>query len=99
MTFHPLFPCVLRFADITWSKGNDAITFRNWANLGPGRVISALTNKIASIKFSTNQEALLRILLHTKNGLMRPRVLAAAMDLFCFYRGRLLPERCAFCDL
>ena len=30
---------------------------------------------------------------------MRRRVLAAAMDLFCSYRGRLLPERYAFCDL
>ena len=30
---------------------------------------------------------------------MKSRVLAASMDLFCFYRGILLPERYAFCDL
>ena len=30
---------------------------------------------------------------------MRPRVLAASMDLLCFYRGRSLLGRYAFCDL
>ena len=30
---------------------------------------------------------------------MRPRVLVAAMDLFCFYKGTLLPERYASCNL
>ena len=30
---------------------------------------------------------------------MRSRVLAVAMDLFCFCRGRLLPERYPFYDL
>ena len=34
-----------------------------------------------------------------KKQLTRPRVLAAAMDLFRFYRGRLLLEKYAFCDL
>ena len=58
---------------------------------------------IKSLEFvSTNQEALFKqlLLLHTKCFyLMRPRVVAAAMDLFCFYRGRILPEKYAFCDL
>ena len=34
-----------------------------------------------------------------KEGLKQPGVLAASMDLFCFCRGRLLPETCAFCAL
>ena len=40
-------------------------------------------------------------MLHTKSGWsgeVRPRVLTAAMDLFCFERGRLLPARHIFCD-
>ena len=34
-----------------------------------------------------------------KEPLMNCGVLTASMDLFCFYRGRLLPERFVFCDL
>ena len=34
-----------------------------------------------------------------KERLKKPGVLAASMDLFCFYRGRLLSERYAFCVL
>ena len=34
-----------------------------------------------------------------KERLNQPGVLAASMDLFCFYRGRLLPETYAFCAL
>ena len=36
-----------------------------------------------------------------KKWLMRPRVLAASMDLFCFYRGNVetLPETYTFCNL
>ena len=29
---------------------------------------------------------------------MRPRILATAMDLFCFYKGRILPEIHNFCN-
>ena len=34
-----------------------------------------------------------------KERLKKPGALAASMDLFCFYRGRLLPETYAFCAL
>ena len=34
-----------------------------------------------------------------KERLMKPGVLTASMDPFGFYRGRLLPERYAFCEL
>ena len=34
-----------------------------------------------------------------KKRLRKPGVLATAMDLFCFYRGRLMPERYAFGNL
>ena len=34
-----------------------------------------------------------------KKWLMRPRFFAGAIDLCCFYRGRLLTETYVFCDL
>ena len=34
-----------------------------------------------------------------KERLKKPGVLAASMDLFCLYKGRLLPKTYAFCAL
>ena len=75
------------FPCVPWSRGKGGSVF---------------TNQIARIQFLTNQGPLFRISLLLKQPeerLKQPGVLAASMDLFCFYRGRLLPETYAFCAL
>ena len=57
---------------------------------------------IKSLEFSFNQSgAAIQdvVVVALKERLKKPGVLAASMDLFCFYRGRLLSERYAFCVL
>ena len=57
---------------------------------------------IKSLEFSFNQSgAAIQnvVVVALKERLKQPGVLAASMDLFCFYRGRLLPETYAFCAL
>ena len=69
------------------------LRFKSGPNLGQRRNDPEFTSQIARIQLSTNQEALIRQLL------TQPGVLAASMDLFCFYRGRLLFGMYAFCNL
>ena len=57
---------------------------------------------IKSLEFSFNQSGATiqnDVVVALIERLKKPGVLAASMDLFCFYRGRLLPERYAFCAL
>ena len=49
---------------------------------------SAMDRRLSAMNYD-----LMKTRLYEKKSLMRSRVLAASMDLFCFYRGRLLPER------
>ena len=58
---------------------------------------------IKSLEFSFNQSGAaiqnVVVVVALKGRLKQLGVLAASMDLFCFYRGRLLPESYAFCAL
>ena len=87
MPFRPLFPCV------PWSRGTN-ILLNSGPTLGPGRVVPY------SPAFNQSGAAIQNVVVVAlKERLMKPGVLAASMDPFGFYRGRLLPERYAFCDL
>ena len=47
MPFSPLFPCGLRFTDITWSKGTHNISFKKWAQFRPVQSDSVFTKQHA----------------------------------------------------
>ena len=68
--FRPMVPFVLCLADITCCTGTHDITLKMRAQFRSAWSDSIITNWIARILFSTNQEALfvLLLLLHTKNG-------------------------------
>ena len=93
MPFRPLFPCV------PWSRGTNNITLKSGPTLGPGRVVPY--SPIESLAVFNESGAAIQnvVVVALKERLMKPGVLAVSMDPFGFYRGRLLPERYAFCDL
>ena len=50
------------------------------------------------MRYSNSVVAVVFVVAYKKQ-VMISRVVAAAMDLFCFHRGRSLPEMYVFCDL
>ena len=73
MPLRPLFPCVLGFADITWSKGTHNITLKKWPHFqnglnkrGSSRTLNKITSKsglkslnIEKETFSTKNDVIL----------------------------------------
>ena len=100
MSFCPSFPA---FFDLLISLGQYRLIIlllKGGPNLAPHTLMPYSPMKLIEFSFepitSCNLDICSCLILKP---LMRPRVLAASMDLFCFYRGKLIPERYAFCDL
>ena len=86
-------PC---FPDLLISLGKQELIIlrlKSGPTLSPRRVIPYSPIKLLEFNFNQSGGAI------QKEPLMKPGVLATLMDLFCFYRGRLQPERYSFCDL
>ena len=81
-------------------EGLITLLLNSGPTLGPRRVVPY--SPIKSLEFSFNQPgaAIQNVVVAAlKERLKQPGVLAVSMDLFCFNRGRLLPETYAFCAL
>ena len=105
MPFRQLFPSrgFPAFFDMLISldqHGLIILPLKSGPKLGPRRVIPYLPVKLLGLSFQPIRRRYShRCCCCIKKPLMKSGILAASMDLFCSYRGRLLPERYAFCDL
>ena len=81
-------------------KGLIILLLKIGSNLGPRRVILYSPIKSVGPSFQPITRSIKTVVAvaYTKR-LTRPRFIAAAMDLFCFFRRRLSPERYVYCDL
>ena len=98
MSFRPLFPASIDLLISLGQQGLIILRLKNGPTLGPRRVIPYSPIKLLEFSFQPIRRHFSDsyCCFVYKRPSMKPGVLTASMDLFCFYRGRLLPERYAF---